>query len=155
MVAQQTGRYSKYIRPISILFDLITITFSSLYFLRYLNLDEVSYLLFQTTSWIIIAALFKYYEVFRFTTPVEIISKLVKQFSVFILVTIAYFPFVKTAISSSIALRRSPNPGAFTAIIFNPPRSLLITISRMSIFTKELYKYSDFNSFPMGRRRSM
>jgi len=104
MVAQQTGRYSKYIRPISILFDLITITFSSLYFLRYLNLDEVSYLLFQTTSWIIIAALFKYYEVFRFTTPVEIISKLVKQFSVFILVTIAYFPFVKTAIFSGRAI---------------------------------------------------
>ena len=29
--------------------------------------------------------------------------------------------------SSSIALRRSPKPGAFTAATFNPPRSLLTT----------------------------
>ena len=36
-------------------------------------------------------------------------------------------PPVKIAISSSIALRRSPKPGAFTAAIFKPPRSLFTT----------------------------
>ena len=37
------------------------------------------------------------------------------------------WPSVSTAISSSIALRRSPKPGALTAATFNPPRSLLTT----------------------------
>ena len=36
-------------------------------------------------------------------------------------------PPVSTEISSNIALRRSPNPGAFTAAIFNPPRNLFTT----------------------------
>ncbi len=37
------------------------------------------------------------------------------------------WPAVRTAMSSSMALRRSPKPGAFTAAIFSPPRSLLTT----------------------------
>ena len=36
-------------------------------------------------------------------------------------------PPVTIAMSSSMALRRSPKPGALTAAIFNPPRSLLTT----------------------------
>ena len=37
------------------------------------------------------------------------------------------WPPVSTAMSSSIALRRSPKPGALTAATFRPPRSLLTT----------------------------
>ncbi len=36
-------------------------------------------------------------------------------------------PPVRIAMSSSIALRRSPKPGAFTAATLRPPRSLLTT----------------------------
>jgi hypothetical protein len=36
-------------------------------------------------------------------------------------------PPVRIAMSCSMALRRSPKPGAFTAAIFRPPRSLLTT----------------------------
>src|SRR3984957_6890993 len=36
-------------------------------------------------------------------------------------------PAVRTAISCSIALRRSPKPGAFTAATFRPPRRRLTT----------------------------
>lgn len=104
MVAQQTGRYSKYIRPISILFDLVVVTSLSLFFFRDLKLNTLYYLLYQTFTWFLIAIIVKYYEVFRFTTPVEIISKLVKQFSLFLLVVIAFFPFAKTAIFSGRAI---------------------------------------------------
>lgn len=104
MVAKQTGRYSKYIRPINILFDLIVITALSNYLFRELNLSLVYYLAYQTFAWILIAILVKYYEVYRFTTPVEIITKLVKQFSVFLLVVISFFPFAKTAIFSGKAI---------------------------------------------------
>ena len=37
------------------------------------------------------------------------------------------WPPVRIAISSSIALRRSPKPGALTAATLRPPRSLLTT----------------------------
>ena len=37
------------------------------------------------------------------------------------------WPLVRMAMSSSMALRRSPKPGAFTAATFRPPRSLLTT----------------------------
>ncbi|MCF6129770.1 undecaprenyl-phosphate glucose phosphotransferase [Flavobacterium sp. AS60] len=76
----------------------------SLYFFRELNLNQFYYLLYQTFTWIVIAVLVKYYEVYRFTTPVEIVTKLVKQFSVFLLVVIAFFPFAKTAIFSGKAI---------------------------------------------------
>lgn len=46
----------------------------------------------------------KFYEVYRFTTPVEIITKLVKQGVLFLLVVIAFFPFDKTAIFSGKAI---------------------------------------------------
>jgi hypothetical protein len=36
-------------------------------------------------------------------------------------------PAVRIAMSSSMALRRSPKPGALTAAILRPPRSLLTT----------------------------
>ncbi|WP_295333990.1 undecaprenyl-phosphate glucose phosphotransferase [Flavobacterium sp.] len=104
MTAQQTGRYSKYIRPISVLFDLMVITTLSLYFFRELNLNQWYYLTYQTVTWLFIALIVRYYEVFRFTTPVEIITKLVKQFSIFLLVVIAFFPFAKTAIFSGRAI---------------------------------------------------
>lgn len=104
MVAQQTGRYSKYIRPISILFDLMVVTSLSLYFFRELKLNVYYYFLYQTFTWFLIAVIVKYYEVFRFTTPVEIITKLVKQFTLFLLVVIAFFPFAKTAIFSGKAI---------------------------------------------------
>ena len=104
MVAQQTGRYSKYIRPISALFDVMTLTVLSLFFFRDLNVSEVDYVIYQTITWLLIAAIVGYYEVFRFTTPVEILSKLIKQFSIFLLVVIAFFPFAKTAIFSGTAI---------------------------------------------------
>ena len=104
MVAQQTGRYSKYIRPISALFDVMTLTVLSLFFFRDLDVSEVDYVIYQTITWLLIAAIVGYYEVFRFTTPVEILSKLIKQFSLFLLVVIAFFPFAKTAIFSGTVI---------------------------------------------------
>ena len=77
MVAQQTGRYSKYIRPINVLFDLTIITGLSLFFFRDLKLNFVNYLLYQTFVWLFISFVVKFYDVYRFTTPVEIISKTV------------------------------------------------------------------------------
>ena len=99
-----TGRYSKYIRPISIVLDVMVITLLSLYFFKDLKLNIYVYITYQTFAWLLIAFLVKFYEVFRFTTPVEIISKLFKQFSIFLLAIIAFFPFQKTSIFSGKAI---------------------------------------------------
>ena len=60
--------------------------------------------MYKRQAWIFIAFLLKFYEVYRFTTPVEIISKIFKQFSLFLLVVIAFFPFAKTVIFSGKAI---------------------------------------------------
>ncbi len=99
-----TGRYSKYIRPISISFDLLAISALSLYFFRGLGLSNPLYSVYQLIAWGFVAFFSKFYEVYRFTTPVEIITKLVKQGILFLLVVIAFFPFDKTALFSGRAI---------------------------------------------------
>lgn len=99
-----TGRYSKYIRPLSILLDLLVVNVLSIYFFRELKVDFKLYIPFQVFAWLLIALLVRFYEVYRFTTPVEIISKLLKQSTIFLLVVIAFFPFAKTTIFSGKAI---------------------------------------------------
>lgn len=104
MVTTKKGRYSKFIRPISILLDLVVINLFSLFFFRDLNINVPIYLLFQNLSWGLIAFLIGYYEVYRFTTPVEILSKIIKQQILFLLLVIAFFPFSKESIFSGKAI---------------------------------------------------
>ena len=104
MTAAQIGRYSKYIRPISIIFDLIIVVLFGLYFLRELNLNSLAFAVYQIVAWLTIALLIKFYAVYRFTTPVEILSKLSRQSVLFLLVVIAYFPFSDTALFSGNAV---------------------------------------------------
>lgn len=104
MTASQTGRYSKYIRPISIFLDLLVITVLCLFFFKELNLNCLYYLIYQTFAWGVIALLIKFYAVYRFTTPVEITSKILKQGVLFLLVIIAFFPFSKEVLFSGKAI---------------------------------------------------
>jgi len=103
MVSQQKGRYSKYIRPISILIDLLVITSLSVFFFKETNINCLYYLAYQTIVWGVIAFFIKFYDVYRFTTPIEIASKIVKQGILFLLVIIAFFPFAKETLFSGKA----------------------------------------------------
>jgi putative colanic acid biosynthesis UDP-glucose lipid carrier transferase len=76
----------------------------SLYFFRELRVDFLVYIPYQILAWSLIALLVRFYEVYRFTTPVEIISKLLKQSTLFLLLVIAFFPFAKTTIFSGKAI---------------------------------------------------
>jgi putative colanic acid biosynthesis UDP-glucose lipid carrier transferase len=104
MVAAHKGRYSKYLRPISILLDIIVITFAALYFFNELEINYPIYLTYQVVFWGIIAFFTGYYEIYRFTTPVAIVSKILKQSVIFLLVVIAFFPFSKETIFSGKAV---------------------------------------------------
>ncbi len=104
MTGTHTGRYSKYIRPISITLDLLVITSLCLFFFKDLNLNCFYYVGYQTLAWAFIALFIKFYDIYRFTTPVEIVSKIIKQGVLFLLVTIAFFPFSKQVLFSGKAI---------------------------------------------------
>ncbi len=106
MTTAQIGRYSKYIRPISIVLDLSIVVLFGMYFLRELNLNFFVFASYQTVAWLIIAIIIKFYAVYRFTTPVEILRKLSQQTVLFLLVVIAYFPFVESAFFSGNAVAK-------------------------------------------------
>ena len=123
MTASQTGRYSKYIRPISVTIDLLVISVMSLFFFKELNLNNEIYIIYQLVGWIFTAIFVQFYEVYRFTTPIEIISKIVKQSILFLLIVIAYFPFSKQVIFSGGAIA-----------LFISASILLITLSKFLLF---------------------
>ncbi|MFV8464299.1 undecaprenyl-phosphate glucose phosphotransferase [Flavobacterium sp. LB1P62] len=123
MTVSQIGRYSKYIRPISVSIDLIVISGLSLFIFRELNLDIEYYLIYQTIGWITAAFFIRFYEIYRFTTPIEIISKIIKQGVLFLLIIIAFFPFSKQVAFSGEVI-----------VMFISSVMLLITISKFSLF---------------------
>ncbi len=104
MTTAQSSRYSKFIRPISIVFDLLVIAVLGFYFFYELVLKFNSYIAYLIISWSVIAFLIKFYEVYRFTTPVEITGKIIKQCSLFSLLIIAYYPFTQEVIFSEKAV---------------------------------------------------
>jgi putative colanic acid biosysnthesis UDP-glucose lipid carrier transferase len=103
-VTQQTGRYSKYLRPISILIDILVISFLCLFFFKKLNINCIYYIIYQTVAWISVSFFVKFYGIYRFTTPVEILTKISKQGILFLLVIIAFFPFSKNVTFSGRAI---------------------------------------------------
>jgi hypothetical protein len=83
MTTIQRGRYSKYLKYITVSIDIF-----GLFVLSYLVLDKLNinlkiffpYLFF---GWLSSTLFIGFYNVYRFTTPVEIISKILKQFALF------------------------------------------------------------------------
>lgn len=98
--------YSKYLRPISILFDILVITVLFPYFFRELGINNLYFGLYQLAAWAVIAYLFEFYEVYRFTSITEILSRIIKQGILFLLIVIAFFPFSKQAIFSGQAIAK-------------------------------------------------
>src|SRR5690606_31315824 len=87
----QIGRYSKYLRPLTLSYDLLVIlTISYVIFPELVSSVYVVYVVF---AWLITSWLTKFYEVFRFTTLIEIASKLLKQGTCFLIVIFAYTGF--------------------------------------------------------------
>lgn len=91
-------RYSKYIRPISIFSDILIIVLFVHLLFKELNINCFAYSLYLVIGWSIAAFFVKFYQVYRFTTPVEIFSKIAQQEVIFSMLVIVYFPFSNGAI---------------------------------------------------------
>jgi putative colanic acid biosysnthesis UDP-glucose lipid carrier transferase len=94
------GRYSKYIRPISITIDCILLLVLASYFLKNFAITLPYFILYQIISWCILAYFTNFYEVYRFTKPVEIITLLFKQLFLFSLFVTAFFSLTRQNIFS-------------------------------------------------------
>jgi len=123
MTEFHTGRYSKFIRPISILTDLAVIALVSFFVFKNLVSNVLVLIIYQYIGWVFIAYSIKFYGIYRFTTPIEIFSKICKQGILFLLITIAFFPFYKEVIFSERAI---------TIYIFLT--LILVTIFKFSLF---------------------
>ncbi|WNM19679.1 undecaprenyl-phosphate glucose phosphotransferase [Flavobacterium capsici] len=88
-MAKKTGRYSGYIRPFSYAIDLIILNLFAWLILPY-NFQLISFHLFVSLAWIIIATNIGFYEVYRYTKVSEIFSKIIKQYFLFFIVSFAY-----------------------------------------------------------------
>lgn len=123
MTAFQTGRYSKFIRPISISIDVMLLLVLGSLFFKDQNLKMEYFFVYEIICWGIIAFFIRFYGIYRFTTPLEIASKIVQQGVLFLLVTIAFFPFSKQVVFSGTVIA-----------MFISSLMLLVTISKFLLF---------------------
>ena len=112
MGAPQKVRFSKYVRPFLIIFDLGVINLLSLYFFNFneenlyffnsdfLNNKHFLFLIYCSGLWLFSAFTMRYYSVFRYTSEFKILSLSIKQAIAFYLIV---FSFV--GIFRSISIR--------------------------------------------------
>lgn len=96
------GRYSWLLRPILIIFDLFVINIfayfllnfndENLYFFSFkiLNNKYVLYSIYSVVFWLVSTEILNFYKVYRYTSFLNIISLLTKQFLVFGVITFAF-----------------------------------------------------------------
>ncbi|MFD2551540.1 exopolysaccharide biosynthesis polyprenyl glycosylphosphotransferase [Bizionia sediminis] len=86
------GRYSIYIRPISYAFDLGVINILAVFYF-FPNINPIPFTIVTTLGWIFISVKSGFYEVFRYTKEVTIISLAFKQMVLFGLFVFAFSGF--------------------------------------------------------------
>lgn len=88
----RTRRYSGYLRPISYVIDLVIISIMAYLFFegRYALFN---FMIFASISWILLSIWSNFYDVYRFTHVVRIVSLLLKQAILFLILVFAYFGF--------------------------------------------------------------
>lgn len=88
----KVGRYSKYIRPIIVVLDLILLNLFAFLFLGSVS-NSNYFLFFISLSWIIISLNIEFYEVYRFTKEVSILNKILRQFFLFTILCYSFLGF--------------------------------------------------------------
>ena len=122
MVKKYAGRYSKYLRPISIIFDLLVVS-SFVYLFLDQSLFRVTPILVFSALWIISAFITKLYEVYRFTKLIRIISYIFYQLLLFSILVFAFFGAVQ-----------SPTPGLSQTLVFLLYTFIIISLFKLTLF---------------------
>ena len=122
MVKKYAGRYSKYLRPISIIFDLLVVS-SFVYLFLDKSLFRVTPILVFSALWIISAFITKFYEVYRFTKLIRIISFIFYQLLLFSILVFAFFGVVQ-----------SPTPVLSQTLVFLLYTFIIISLFKLTLF---------------------
>lgn len=88
------GRYSGFLRPISYVIDLLVICVLAQQFFSDSN-QYIQYVVFISISWIIVSLRSNFYEIYRFTKVVKIVTLIGKQSVLFTVLVFAFFGFFK------------------------------------------------------------
>lgn len=92
MNAFKQGRYSGYLRPISYTVDLLIINgLALLYYFK--SIDPLLFIVVISLGWIVLSVYSHFYEVYRYTREVTIVSLILKQMLLFSLVMLAFSGF--------------------------------------------------------------
>lgn len=86
------GRYSGYLRPISYLIDLSIINGLAIFYF-FKNIYPIKFIIIISLAWIIMSIYSKFYEVYRYTREVTILSLLIRQLILFALLIFAFSGF--------------------------------------------------------------
>lgn len=88
-VTIKQGRYSIYLRPISYAIDLIVINgLAGLYFFK--GIDLKVFFITISIAWVVVSIISKFYDVFRYTREISILSLIVRQMCLFMLLMFAF-----------------------------------------------------------------
>ena len=117
------GRFSPYLRPISFSLDVLTLILFGEFILSNFNQNAIWFSFVTIVVWSIISSITKFYEVYRFTKEITILTLLIKQLIFYSLVVLA---FTGLQISPNIVKRDLFN---YIAISFS-----IIAISKFSIY---------------------
>ncbi|WP_191858400.1 undecaprenyl-phosphate glucose phosphotransferase [Hanstruepera ponticola] len=86
------GRYSIYLRPITYLLDLGIINFLAIFYF-FESINPYIYFSIISLSWIILSLFSKFYEVYRYTREITILSLIIRQMILFLLIIFAFSGF--------------------------------------------------------------
>jgi putative colanic acid biosynthesis UDP-glucose lipid carrier transferase len=103
--------------------DLLIVCILGFYFFEHQVFNIGYYILYLIVGWCFIAFFIKFYDVYRFTAPTELISKISKQGLLFVLIVISFFPFSKQYIFNEKIVA-----------VFILATVLLISISKFVLF---------------------
>jgi len=135
-VQRKIGRYSKYLKPITISFDLVVVMLTALLVLPE-AFHQFVVLLFLSFSWIVFSVITKFYQVYRFTKLIQIAQIALKQFAIFGLSVFAFNGLI-TDVSDNKQI------GFYLACVF-----VIIIISKYLVF----YLLKVFRKYYKGNLR--
>lgn len=97
----KVGRYSKYLKPITVVLDLVVLNLIASYVFKNILFSKYFFILVSFT-WIITAINVSFYEVYRFTKVISILNKIAKQFILFTIICYSFLGFYNKSESSKI-----------------------------------------------------
>ena len=86
------GRYSRFLRPLSYLVDISVVIFLAKFF-NLSNSFVSNYQLFISIFWVLSSLYIGFYEIYRYTKILDILSKILKQYFIFLLINLAYLGY--------------------------------------------------------------